>query len=190
MWIKEFLAAGLKVSVHYVIMRRNAKAIPDFIKAVEDLGIKRVNYSCLVPIGPGAQEEMLTPTENRDVIESIAFLQKGRTISLLSTRPLWHMVGSSGFCPVGYNTLTIDPSGQFLPCRRLPISLGDARHDSFLRVWFGSEFLQKMREREKYVRVCGTCSQASVCGGCRALAYAVTGDAFAPDPSCLLTCKM
>jgi len=188
--IEKFLAAGLKVSVHYVIMRRNAKVIPEFIEAVEDLGVKRVNFSCLVTIGPGAQEEMLTPAENRDVIENIAFLQKGRLISLLSTRPLWHTVGSSGFCPVGYNTLTIDASGQFLPCRRLPIPLGDARHDTFFRVWFGSEFLQRMREREKNVGVCGTCPQASVCGGCRALAYAVTGDAFAPDPSCLLVCKM
>ena len=66
------------------------------------------------------------------------------------------------------------------------IPLGDARHDSFFRVWFGSKFLQKMREREKYVKTCGTCEKANVCGGCRALAYAITGDAFAPDPSCWL----
>ena len=188
--IKKFLSVGLKVSVHYVIMRRNAKAIPEFIEAMEDIGIERVNFSCLVPIGPGAQEEMLTPSENREVIENVALLQRGRSISLLSTRPLWYTVGSSGFCPVGYNTLTIDAAGQFMPCRRLPISLGDARHDTFFRVWFGSEFLQKIREREKYVQICGTCPQADVCGGCRALAYAVTGDAFAPDPSCLLACKM
>jgi len=186
--IKELLASGLEVSVHYVIMRRNMGAVQGFIEDMEDIGIKRVNFSCLVPIGPGAQEEMLTPVENRDMIEGIAHLQKGRSISLLSTRPLWHSVGGSGFCPVGYNTLTIDPSGQFLPCRRLPIPLGDARHDSFFRVWFGSEFLQKMREREKHIKVCGSCPSASVCGGCRALAYAVTGDAFAADPSCLLAC--
>ena len=182
--IKRYLAAGLRISVHYVIMRRNVKAIPEFVKVMEDLGIKRVNFSSLVPIGPGAQEEMLTPIENRDVIESIAFLQKKRSISLLSTRPLWSTVGSSGFCPVGYTTLTIDPSGKFLPCRRLPITLGDARHDTFFRVWFGSEFLQKMREREKHIKTCGVCTQTNVCGGCRAIAYAVTGDAFAPDPSC------
>jgi len=182
--IKKYLAVGLKVSVHYVIMRRNVKAILEFVKEMEVLGIKRVNFSSLVPIGPGAQEEMLTPAENRDVIESVASLQKKCSIDLLSTRPLWSTVGSSGFCPVGYNTLTIDPSGKFLPCRRLPITLGDARHDTFFRVWFGSEFLQKMRKREKYVKICGVCSQANVCGGCRAIAYAVKGDAFAPDPSC------
>lgn len=188
--IKTYLAAGLRVSIHYVVMRRNAKAIPEFVKAMEDLGVNRVNFSCLIPIGPGAQEEMLTPDENQDMIEGVALLQKGRLVNLLSTRPLWYTVGSSGFCPVGYKTLTIDASGQFLPCRRLPLSLGDARHDSFFRVWFGSDFLQKMREREKHVGTCGTCPQSSVCGGCRALAYAVTGDAFAPDPSCLLVCKM
>ncbi|MCM2338882.1 MAG: radical SAM protein [Burkholderiales bacterium] len=182
--IKTYLAAGLKVSVHYVIMRRNIKAIPEFIREMERLEVKRINFSSLVPIGPGAQEEMLTPNENHDVIESIAFLQKEHSISLLSTRPLWSAVGSSGFCPVGYTTLTIDPSGKFLPCRRLPIILGDARYDTFFRVWFGSEFLQKMREREKYIKICGTCIKANVCGGCRAIAYALTNDAFAPDPSC------
>lgn len=182
--IKTYLTAGLKVSVHYVIMRRNVKAIPEFVREMEGLGIKRVNFSSLVPIGPGAQEEMLTPAENRNVIENIASLQKKHSISLLSTRPLWSTVGSSGFCPVGHTTLTIDPSGKFLPCRRLPITLGDARHDTFFRVWFESEFLQKMRKREKNVKICGVCSQANVCGGCRAIAYAVMDDAFAPDPSC------
>ena len=184
--IKTYLATGLKVSVHYVIMRRNVKAIPEFIKTMEGLGIKRINFSRLTPIGPGAQEEMLTPIENRDVIENIAFLQKGRSINIIPNRPLWYTVGSSGFCPVGCKTLTIDPSGQFTPCRRLPIPLGDARHNTFFRVWFESDLLRKMREREKYVKVCGVCSNSDICGGCRAIAYAVTGDAFAPDPGCLL----
>lgn len=184
--IKKFLSAGLKVSIHYVIMRRNIEVIQEFIEMAESLEVSRVNFSCLVPIGPGAQEEMLTPAETRDVIKNIASWQKGRKVGLLSTRPIWHTVGSSGFCPVGYSTLTIDASGQFMPCRRLPVVLGDARHDTFFRVWFGSDFLQKMRERKKHIKVCGTCLHDSVCGGCRALAYAVTGDAFAPDPSCML----
>jgi radical SAM protein with 4Fe4S-binding SPASM domain len=182
--IKTYLATGLKVSVHYVIMRRNVKAIPEFIKEMENLKIERVNFSSLVPIGPGAQEEMLTPIENLEIIRNISVLQERCAINLLSTRPLWSTVGSSGFCPVGYTTLTIDPSGKFLPCRRLPIVLGDARLDTFFRVWFGSDFLRKMRDRKKYVKICGTCSHSNVCGGCRAIAYAVSGDAFAPDPSC------
>ena len=182
--IKNYLASGLEVSVHYVIMRRNIDAIPEFVQAMEDLGIKRVNFSRLTPIGPGSQEEMLNPTENRDIIKSIASLQKGRAVNLMSTRPLWYSVGSSGFCPVGYNTITIDPAGKFTPCRRLPIILGDARYDSFFKAWFGSEFLQKMRKREDCVEVCGTCQHANVCGGCRAIANAVSGNPFSADPGC------
>jgi len=105
---------------------------------------------------------------------------------VIATRPIWTLVGGGGICPVGYKALTIDANGQYLPCRRLPIPLGDTRRDSFFKIWFCSPLLQKMREREKYIKICGTCSNANVCGGCRGIAYAVTGDPFAPDPNCWL----
>jgi len=188
--IKNLIGVGVPLMVHYVIMKKNKGVIEEFVQNMEKVGVKRINFSNLVPIGPGAQEETLSPEENKIVIESIAALQqKFPNVSMLARRPLWHLVGSSGLCPVGLKTLTIDANGIYMPCRRLPIAIGDTRTETFFKVWFTSEFLKKMRQREKYVKVCGACPKADICGGCRAIAHAVYGDAFAVDPSCLLAIK-
>lgn len=184
--IKKLLAYGINTSVHYVIMKKNATDVLSFINTMEDLGVQRVHFSNLVPIGPGAQEEMLDAFKSKEMLEMIAHKQETCRIDIIGRRPLWTHVGSSGFCPVGFKTLTIDANGDFLPCRRLPVVLGNAKRDSFFLVWFTSEFLKKMREREKYVEVCGTCPKADDCGGCRAIANAVSGNPFSADPSCWL----
>ncbi len=176
----------IRTTLHHVIMRKNVDDIEDYIFAMDSLGIKRIHFSNLVTIGPGAQEVALNPDEFRIIMQKIINIQEKVNVSIIGRRPLWALFGSSGFCPVGFKTLTINASGIFLPCRRLPIQIGDAKMDTFFKVWFSSEFLIKMRDREKYVKQCGTCSKANECGGCRAIAYALSGDAFAPDPSCWL----
>lgn len=180
------LTVGIDTSVHYVIMRRNADVVVDFLEAMKRIGVVNIHFSRLVPIGPGAKEEMLSPLELKEEMERIAKYQEENAMRVVATRPLWALVGGGGICPVGYKTLTIGADGQYLPCRRLPIPLGDARRDSFFKVWFTSPLLQKMRQREKYIEICGSCPKADVCGGCRGIAYAVTGNPFSRDPNCWL----
>jgi len=184
--LERLLRANIDTAVHYVIMKRNVSVVREFLEEMRKIGIDKIHFSRLVPIGPGAKEKMLSPEELREIMEEIAEYQKNTSMHVIATRPIWTLVGGGGICPVGYKTLTIDANGQYLPCRRLPIPLGDTRRDSFFKIWFCSPLLQKMREREKYIKICGTCSNANVCGGCRGIAYAVTGDPFAPDPNCWL----
>jgi radical SAM protein with 4Fe4S-binding SPASM domain len=174
----------INASVHHVIMKRNMDDIPLFISEMDKVGVRRINFSSLVPIGPGSKEQSISPEESKRITEWMTEFQKSVRVSIIGQRPTWALVGSEGFCPVGYKTLTLYADGKFMPCRRLPITIGDARTDTFFKVWFTSEFLKKMREREKYVDVCGVCPKASECGGCRAIANAVYGNPFARDPSC------
>lgn len=175
---------GIKNSVHFVIMRENQHCIDALIEELEAVGVNRLNLSRLVPIGPGATQDSLEPHELRAIYERIVRLNEVCALEVLPTRPLWTLVGSDGVCPVGYNTLTIDANGLFMPCRRIDKSIGNARCDSFFKVWFTDPFLCKMREREKFIEVCGTCDKNETCGGCRAIAKAVTGNLYARDPGC------
>ena len=43
-----------------------------------------------------------------------------------------------------------------------------------------------MRQREQTVEICGICEYADICGGCRALSYAIYKDPFKKDPTCPL----
>lgn len=173
-------------AVHCVVMKRNHATLNQFVAEMERAPVPRVNFSRLTPIGEGASEQMLTREETRTFIQTMINLQKEVKISIIANRPLWALEGGVGICPVGYKTLTLGADGIFLPCRRLPIPLGDSRVDSFFKIWFTSPFLDKMREREKYLKVCGKCDKREQCGGCRAIANAVSGDPFASDPNCWL----
>ena len=45
--------------------------------------------------------------------------------------------------------------------------------------------LRTLRDRTKLQGNCGTCQYNTVCGGCRARAYAYFRDIRAPDPGCI-----
>ena len=69
--------------------------------------------------------------------------------------------------------------------------LGNVLETPFSKIWTDpdNEFLQKLKEKEKYVTGrCAVCQYLELCGGnFRARAEASTGDLWAPDPACYLT---
>ena len=182
--IKLLIDNKIDTSVHYVLMKKNIQYIENFIKFLDPLGLGRINFSVLVPIGPGAQEEMATPLELKNCYENLIKLQKTVSTPILGSRPLWTLVGRSGVCPVGYKTLTIDASGNLMPCRRWPVVMGNVQEDSIMKIWYTDPFLNKMRNRETYLKKCGQCEKLAECAGCRAVAAAATGDPFEKDPYC------
>jgi len=51
-------------------------------------------------------------------------------------------------------------------------------------IWFNSEILNTLRDRTNYKGQCRECEYIEICGGCRANAFAKTGDYLAEDPIC------
>jgi len=86
-------------------------------------------------------------------------------------------------CPCGIDYCRITPDGKVTPCPYRPEVVGDLRSQSFGEIWSGSAMFRALRERELGGR-CGRCEYRLVCGGCRARAFATTGDYLAEDPSC------
>ena len=92
-------------------------------------------------------------------------------------------------CAAGTSQLVIDPVGQVFACPFLhEFPVGDLRWQSLSEIWERSELLNAFRhvEQAKLQGKCHTCHYAPTqCrGGCRASAYAVTGDLWAEDPLC------
>jgi radical SAM protein with 4Fe4S-binding SPASM domain len=87
-------------------------------------------------------------------------------------------------CPCGVQYCRITPDGRLTPCPYLPVEAGDLRTQSFADVWTGSPVLRALREREPGGK-CGRCEYRRVCGGCRARAFARSGDYLGPDDSCV-----
>jgi radical SAM protein with 4Fe4S-binding SPASM domain len=58
------------------------------------------------------------------------------------------------------------------------------RHESFGDIWRGSAVFQALRDPAALGGKCGICRYEAICAGCRARAYAATGDYLAEEPFC------
>ena len=87
-------------------------------------------------------------------------------------------------CPVGINSVSVLPNGDVLPCRRMSLVVGNLNNESFYKIWYGSKILWDLRHSENLKGKCGVCQDRDRCGGCRAIAYAMTGDYMESDPYC------
>jgi radical SAM protein with 4Fe4S-binding SPASM domain len=81
----------------------------------------------------------------------------------------------------------IRPNGDVTPCPYLPVFAGSLRSARLADLWTSSELFTGIRQRTSLGGRCGACEMNAQCGGCRARAYGMTGDAMAEDPLCTHT---
>lgn len=87
-------------------------------------------------------------------------------------------------CTAGVAGVTVMEDGTVFPCRKLPIPLGNVLATPLLRIWLDSPVLWKLRDRSLFPGECGVCENRTLCGGCRASAYASGGGVYGMDPYC------
>ena len=110
--------------------------------------------------------------------------------------PKGHHTGHPGSVPDGMNAMTkgclagtgvcfISHEGEVFPCGYLPMKSGDLRTQSFADIWNNSEVFEALRDTGNLKGKCGCCEFRNVCMGCRARAYAATGDMLDEEPFCV-----
>ncbi len=99
-------------------------------------------------------------------------------------RSLKFSTGGSKGCLAGQVICLIDVDGNVLPCSYFPKAAGNVREQSFKDIWENSKLFHDMRDFKAYKGRCGKCEYVNVCGGCRARAYAMSGDYMAEEPFC------
>jgi radical SAM protein with 4Fe4S-binding SPASM domain len=86
-------------------------------------------------------------------------------------------------CPCGVQYCRITPDGKVTPCPYLPEVAGDLRQSTFSDIWYKSDLFGRIRTGSLGGK-CGRCEYREVCGGCRARAFADSGDILGADESC------
>ena len=87
-------------------------------------------------------------------------------------------------CLAGTSVCFVSNEGRVYPCGYLPVSAGDTRVQRFADIWNNSEVFRALRNPDAYEGKCGDCRYLSICGGCRARAFAATGSFLAEEPFC------
>jgi heme b synthase len=206
--IENAKAAGIPFQINTSITRRNLAEIPQIKVLAERIGAVALHIFLLVPTGCGkeiAEEEMITPAQYEDILNWFYDQSKESKLNLKATcAPHYFRImrqraaregikitpETHGFeamtkgCLAGTGVCFISQKGDVYPCGYLPVRAGNVRETSFPKIWNGSELFRVLRDESKLEGKCGPCEFKSVCGGCRARAYAETGNFLTEEPYC------
>ena len=193
--IRRLQESGIEVSLMFTLMRKNLDYALQIIDFAEECGVKAVTVERVTPCGHSNISDILTAQEIKNIYEGITkranAITSGLTVRRL--RPLWintvHLNSNpnskiGGFCPVGYTSLAILWNGTVLPCRRLNIPIGNMLTDGLFKIWYDSDLLWNIRNKNNLKGKCHSCHNVERCGGCRAIAYETTGDYMGEDIQC------
>jgi len=198
---------GLDFQVNTTITQHNLKELPDILKLVISLGAKAHHPFLLVPTGRGKalQSQEISPEdyektlswfyEMREVVPIQfkptcaphyyrIFRQGEKEKGIEVTRETHGLDAMSKGCMGGQSFAFISHTGKVQICGFLEEECGDVRKEPFSTIWDTSTVFKEMRAWDDYKGKCGYCEYKSVCGGCRARAFAFTGDYLEEEPFC------
>src|SRR5665647_1112682 len=199
--------AGLPFQINTTVTRANRLELPAIHELALKLGAAAHHVFVLVPTGRGElmREELVTPEEYEATLNWLLARQQGGKLFIKPTCApqyyrLWRQdaaargepitaathgmeamtkgcLGGQGFAFVSYK-------GEVQPCGYLELVAGNIRHTPFPEIWAQAELFQQLRRVDNYHGKCRACQYRKVCSGCRARAYALTGDVLGDDPIC------
>jgi AdoMet-dependent heme synthase len=189
--------------------KRNKEEAPKIYNLVKSLGATAWYLFMIVPTGRGEEimGELIPAEEYEDILNWHYDMEKEEGDLLVrptcapqyyrivlqrskvegerfKRRSLKFSTGGSKGCLAGQLICLIDVDGNVLPCSYFPLPAGNLRTQSFQDIWENSKLMLDMRNFAGYKDNCGRCEYVHVCGGCRARAYAMTGDYLAGEPFC------
>jgi len=88
-------------------------------------------------------------------------------------------------CLAGTAVCFISHQGEVYPCGYLPALAGDLKKQSFSDIWENSFVFHQLRDVNNLNGKCGCCEFRNVCMGCRARAFAATGNYLDEEPFCV-----
>lgn len=189
--------------------KRNQNDIKNVYKLAKSLGATAWYMFLIVPTGRG-EELMKELVEKEDYEEILNWhYEMEQSENDLLVRPtcapqyyrIWHdrsknegkpterrslkfSTGGGKGCVAAQSICFVNSTGDVYPCSYFPISAGNVFKESLKDIWHNAHLFNDLRNFKSYEGKCGVCKYLSVCGGCRARAYAVTGSFLAEEPYC------
>ncbi len=207
---KMFKKHNIPFIVNSSFTKRNQEDIPNIYKLAKELGATAWYMFLIVPTGRGKEimEELIKKEDYEYILKCHYSMEKDEEDILVrptcapqyyrvfrqmakkegkkdfKRRNLTFSTGGNKGCVAGQLIALIDHHGNVQPCSYFPKYAGNIKEQSFKEIWENSPLLKDLRDFKKYKGKCGSCEYLSVCGGCRARSYAVTGDYLTEEPYC------
>lgn len=193
--------AGMRFQINTVVTAFNADKLDLIAQLAVDLGASCWNPFMLIPVGRAAQDSTLSLSscQYEAALNKLAQIKINLPIELRVTcgpqfarvarQRKIHGADTIRGCRAADGFAFISYQGDVQTCGFLEISAGNLLENGYnlTEIWNGSPLLNSIRNMSAYRGECGQCEFLHDCRGCRARAYAATGDFLAADPMC---CKV
>ncbi len=200
--------AGLEFQINTTVTRLNVGQLEAILDRAVELGAAAFHPFLLVPTGRARDlvDCEIEPAEYERVLGWLFERSREAPIQIKPTcaphyhrilrqrqsaadrQPAGHpMAALSRGCLGGQSFAFVSHTGLVQICGFLDLPAGDLREEGldFRPVWERSPLFARVRDVDGYGGRCGVCEFRRVCGGCRARAYAATGDCLAEEPYCV-----
>lgn len=192
---REAREAGLTLQINTTIGRFNHQVIAEMAEIVASLDVALWSVFFLVPVGRAHVEDVLDAEQTERAFAELYALAKALPFPLKTTEaPHYrrYLLQHGSTMPPraaagvgdGKGFVFISHLGEVCPSGFLPHVAGNVRDSSLLDIYRNDPFMQRLRDPDSFDGKCGVCEYRRICGGSRARAYTMTGDAFASEPTC------
>lgn len=206
--IEELKKAGVPLQINTTITKKNISELEAMGNFALKQGAIAYHVFFLVPVGRGKSiaGDEISPYEYEQAFNRLYDFQSNFPIRVKATcAPHYYRVlrqrlakekkklpsASDNFsaitkgCLAGQGVCFVSYKGEVFGCGYLPVKAGDLRKEDFKSIWLESELFKDLRDSSKLKGRCASCEFKLVCGGCRARAYAATGDFLGEEPYCV-----
>ena len=198
--IADAVEAGLSLQVNTTVTRYSLPEMAALAEIVQRSRAVLWDLFFLVPTGRALRQDMISPQEHEQVFNWLYDLSHRSPVGVRTTlgQPYRRVMlqrqqaaapatagGSTPSTNDGKGVCFISHIGQVQPSGFLPISVGNVRTSHLVDIYRNTPIFQELRDPCLLKGKCGVCPFNQVCGGCRARAYAMTGDYLQSDPICV-----
>lgn len=193
LWSLELLRESpLRVVLMMTLHKDNLADVPAFFHLAQSLSVDGIIFERFVPEGRGKEMTSLVlgASEWKSFVRELLSLCKVEVplFSLLPYKAFWVELGEEinllgAPCSLG-ESFCLMPNGVVFPCRRLAVPLGNVLWEDLVTL-VTHPLLLRLQNRLSLSGKCRTCTVVG-CQGCRALAYAISGNPFGEDTQCFL----
>jgi len=202
--------AGMSLQANVTVTRHNLTEVEAILQLLLARGADAFHVFMLVPVGCGAEIDARVRLAPQQTETLLAWLfdksveLAGKLHIKATCAPMYFRImretakrtgiplpgGGHGMhaatrgCLAGSGVCFISRTGEVQPCGYLPVVVGNVRQQPLGAIWQSAEVFAALRDPNRLTGKCGACGFRFVCQGCRARAYAETGDIQAEEPDC------
>lgn len=181
--IQNLRDAGISVQTNSTTTQKNIHTLPDLPKFVKDLGCVRLSVNLFVPTKRSpVNDALFVPYENiGPTVDAMRRASRRAGIEfhwyspipLCIYNPIARGLGNKN-CAACDGLISVDPTGNVLPCSSWDEPVGNLLTDGFEKTWFGNR-AQAIKNKCFAHKVCQTCSAFKACQGACPLYWQYAG---------------